>query len=244
VLAEACAALNPGFNHWVVHGTPYVTLKAAMTLDGKIATARGESRWITGASARRHVMELRRRADAILVGVNTVLLDDPSLTVRLPAADERPRLRVVLDSLARTPPGCQLLTDAGRERTVIVVSRAAPAARRRRLAQRGQVWIAPRGSGGLDLRWVLRRLGAYGVTHVLVEGGGQVHAAFLHEHLAHAIAFYYAPKILGGADSRKAVAGAGAACRADLQRLTDVRWRRLGGDLLLTATIRHAADTR
>src|SRR5207248_8016807 len=116
ILGKKCAELNEAFNHWIVKRTPFVTVKAAMTLDGKIATASGESKWITGEKARAHGMELRRGADAILVGINTVLADDPSLTVRGVSAEARvpqtKRLRrVVLDTQARTPLNARIAMD-------------------------------------------------------------------------------------------------------------------------------------
>ncbi len=228
VLATECADLNEAFNHWIVAGTPFVTVKAAMTLDGKIATASGESKWITGPRARNHAMKLRWGADAILAGINTILADDPSLTARTgqarrAAAGGRPLRRIVLDSMARTPLGAKVASDELAGLTTIVVSKAAPRKRVAALQAQVKVLVAPRakaargkaGRGGpapkgLDLAWLLKRLGAEGVTSLLVEGGGEVNASFLLEGLAHRIAFFYAPKILGGRGSRPAVAGPGA----------------------------------
>jgi diaminohydroxyphosphoribosylaminopyrimidine deaminase/5-amino-6-(5-phosphoribosylamino)uracil reductase len=241
VLAEDCSRLNEAFNHWIVHRTPLVTVKAAMTLDGKIATAAGESRWITGPQARAHAMKLRQGADAILVGIRTVLSDDPSLTARASPAGApvlNPRLRrLVLDTRARTPLTARLVTDAHAAWTTLIVGRSAPARRVRALAQRVNVWRAPERAGRIDLRWVLRRLGAEAVTHLLVEGGGEVNASFLLGGWAHRVAFFYAPKILGGRDARKAVAGEGARGWAEILTLREVQWRRLGGDLFLTARV-------
>lgn len=239
VLAEEAAELNAAFNHWIVHRTPLVTVKAAMTLDGKIATASGDSKWITGPAARAHAMRLRLGADAILVGINTVLADDPALTLRLPAARRRPHplRRLILDSRARTPLTAKVVTDAEAEHTTIVVTRDAPARRIAALERRVQVWVAPARRGRIDLRWLLRQLGREHVTSLLVEGGGEVNAAFLLGGLAQRVAFFYAPKILGGRNARKAVAGEGARGWADILQLADIHWRRLGEDLLLTARI-------
>jgi len=249
VLAEECRQLNEAFNHWIVHHTPWVTVKAAMTLDGKIATARGQSKWITGREARAYALRLRRGSDAILVGVNTILADDPRLTVRTSQPNGRERVarplrRVVLDSLARTPPDSKVVSDAHARWTTIVVSRRAPRARVAALAKRVRVLVAPlaRSAGRsrrplIDLRWLLRQLGAEGVTSLLVEGGGEVNASFLLGRLAHRVAFFYAPRVLGGRHARKAVAGAGARRLADAPRLRDVQWRRVGADLLLTARV-------
>lgn len=250
---EASEALNPGFAHWIVHRRPLVTIKAAMTLDGKIAAASGESQWITGAEARRAGMRMRFRNDAVLVGINTVLADDPSLTVRRGARlkEEHPQKRLrrfVLDSLARTPVDAQLCGGHYAALTTIVVGSKAPQAKVARLRKRVAVWQAPSGLGfgetGKDrsgrfpsLKWLLERLGKEGVTSLLVEGGGQVNAAFLEGGFAHRIAFFYAPKILGGSDSRKSVGGAGQSDPAQFLSLADIQWKRVGEDLLLTASL-------
>jgi diaminohydroxyphosphoribosylaminopyrimidine deaminase/5-amino-6-(5-phosphoribosylamino)uracil reductase len=238
-IARACARLNESFNHWIVRGTPFVTVKAAMTLDGKIATANGESKWITGAAARDHGMILRHGHDAILVGVNTVLADNPSLTVRRrPPAGDGPALsrrRIILDSLARTPISANVVSDAQAAATTIVVSRRAPVRRVAALAKKVNVLTAPAAAGKLNLRWLLKRLGTANVTSLLVEGGGEVNASFLLGGLAQRVAFFYAPKILGGRDSRKAVAGDGAKRLREVLQLREVAWQRLGADLFLTA---------
>ncbi|MFN3408917.1 MAG: bifunctional diaminohydroxyphosphoribosylaminopyrimidine deaminase/5-amino-6-(5-phosphoribosylamino)uracil reductase RibD [Limisphaerales bacterium] len=247
VLADEGARLNEAFNHWIVHGTPFVTVKAAMTLDGKIATAEGESKWITGEAARRVGQQLRRESDAILVGVNTILADDPSLTARGPGAPSPARLRrIILDPRARTPLTARVVTDECAGLTTIVVSRRSPARRVAALARRVRVLVAPLARAGrragqasapLDLDWLLRKLGAEQVTRLLVEGGGETNAAFLFGRHTQRVVFFYAPKILGGRKARRAVAGEGAMSRAELLRLTDVRWRRVGNDLMMTAKV-------
>jgi diaminohydroxyphosphoribosylaminopyrimidine deaminase/5-amino-6-(5-phosphoribosylamino)uracil reductase len=248
--------LNEAFNHWIVHRTPFVTVKAAMTLDGKIATASGESKWITGEQARAHGMGLRRASDAILVGINTILADDPSLTARTTNFVrgntqhstfniQHPSLRrLVLDSLARTPLTAKVVSDAHAALTTIVVGKRAPKARVAALAERVHVLVAPTAQSAIrnpqsaiNLRWLLRKLGSENVTSLLVEGGGEVNASFLLQGLAHRVAFFYAPKILGGRDAHKAVAGDGARSLAAAVRLSDLRWRRLGPDLLLEAAV-------
>lgn len=241
VLADEATRLNEVFNHWVMQRTPFVTVKAAMTLDGKIATASGESKWITGPPARAAGMRLRFAADAVLVGINTVLADNPALTVRGPAGRLRkaPR-RIVLDALARTPAESVVASDAFAGRTTVVVSSSAPPARVKRLAQRVQVLTAPVHEGRIDLAWLLAHLGGEGVGSILVEGGGEVNAAFLESGLAQRVAFFYAPKILGGRDARRGVAGAGARSLQDLIELREVVWRRVGEDLLLQARVETA----
>ncbi len=184
VLEDECTQLNEAFNHWIVHSTPFVTVKAAMTLDGKIATATGESKWITSPSARKEAMRLRGGSDAILVGINTVLTDDPALTVRGPGARgwgrrQRPLRRIIMDAMARTPRTAQVTSDGFAPHTTIVVGSKASASRRRALASKVQVWMLPMGKDGFDLRLLLKRLGREPVTSLLVEGGGETVARFI-----------------------------------------------------------------
>ncbi len=249
VLQAECTKLNEAFNHWIVRRTPLVTVKAAMTLDGKIATASGESKWITGEIARAHGRKLRQGNDAILVGVNTIMADDPSLTARAKMADGKWKMgkairRIILDSMARTPLEAKIVSDEFSALTTVVVSRHAPKKRVAALAKRINVLVAPlqrsssrNSRAAIDLGWLLERLGAENVTSLLVEGGGEVNASFLMGGFAQRVAFFYAPKILGGQDARKAVAGDGAKNLAEVLLLREVEWRRLGGDLLLTAGV-------
>ena len=251
ILADECARLNDAFNHWIVRRTPLLTVKAAMTLDGKIATTSGESKWITGEKAREYGMKLRRSSDAILVGVKTILADDPSLTVRnlksgASGHSENPSLRrMVLDSHARTPLTAKVVSDKFAWLTTIVVSQHAPKYRVAKLRERVNVLIAPANKNAspithhpsLDLRWLLRKLGAQNVTSLLVEGGGEVNASFLLGGLAQRVTFFYAPKILGGRAALKSVAGDGAKSLDDVLQLREVRWHKLGEDLLLTAGV-------
>ena len=267
-LANECVKMNEVFNHWIVHRTPFVTVKAAMTLDGKIATARGESKWITGEKARAAGMKLRHGSDAILVGINTILADDPSLTVRngVPVSDpapgrttsngagsktSAPKLRrIVLDSLARTPLRAKVVSDEFAKLTTIVVGKSAPKKRVAALAKQADVLIAPtikveraRNDAPyqqINLRWLMKRLGAENVTSLLVEGGGEVNASFLLEGLAQRVMFFYAPKIMGGRNSLKAVAGGGARNLSEIIQLREIEWRRIGADLLMTARVANS----
>ena len=262
ILRKECERLNEAFNHWIVHNTPWVLVKAAMTLDGKIATASGDSKWITAERARAYGMRLREGADAILVGINTILADDPSLTFRpAPKAGrlqrskpEKVLRRIVLDSYARTPSNAKVVTDKLRSFTTVVVTEAAPKTRVARLARRVRVLVAPtapkagksRASVAVHLPWLLKQLGAEGVTSLLVEGGGEVNASVLLAGLAHRVAFFYAPKVLGGCDARKAVGGRGARGADEMLELEDVEWHRFGPDWLLEARVstRHRVGVR
>ncbi|MBX3732743.1 MAG: bifunctional diaminohydroxyphosphoribosylaminopyrimidine deaminase/5-amino-6-(5-phosphoribosylamino)uracil reductase RibD [Verrucomicrobiae bacterium] len=244
VLGEDAARLNEGFNHWIRRETPWVTLKAAMSLDGRLATRTGESRWVSGERARAHGQRLRRASDAILVGIGTVLADNPALTLRRGGTPVGCRLRVVLDTRARTPADARVVCDAFADRTRIVVGREAPEGRVAALRRRVVVWTAPLRNGHVDLRWVLKRLGRERVTSVLVEGGGEVHAAFLEAGLAHRISWVMAPLVIGGREAPRAVAGDGFATRDRMPGLDAIQWRRLGDDLLLEALVVHAPRRR
>ena len=246
-VARDCARLNEAFNHWIVHRTPLVTVKAGMTLDGKIATAEGESKWITGENARAWGMKLRQGSDAILVGVNTILADNPSLTLRNPKAGKEKRKaesgkrkalrRIILDSCARTPLTARVVSEDPAGLTTIVVGAQASKRRVAALKKRVHVLVDPAKGPGIDPGWLLKTLGAENVTSLLVEGGGEVNASFLMGGWAQRVAFFYAPKILGGRRSRKAVAGEGAESLDAVLQLSEMQWRRLGEDLLLTARV-------
>ncbi len=240
LLAAESARMNEPFDHWIVHRTPFVTVKAAMTLDGKIATADGRSKWITGERSRAHGQRLRRGSDAILVGIGTVLADDPSLTVRSGPGSKAqgPELRrLVLDTRARTPLTAKLVTDGSAGSTTIFVGQRAAKKRVAALSERVRVVVAPEKDGHIDLGWLLPVLGLEGVTSLLVEGGGEVNAAFLLGGFAHRVAFFYAPMVLGGSDALRGVAGEGARSLAEAPTLVATEWRRFGPDLFMTARV-------
>ncbi len=238
VLAADTARLNEAFNHWIVHRTPFVTVKAGTSADGKIATASGESRWITGLRSRAFRMRLRRGADAILVGVNTILRDDPLLTIRRGDTEVgKPLRRIVLDAQARTPSNARVLSEQHDPLTTIVIAESADPKRAGELSRRARVLTAPASEGQIDLGWLLKELGREGVTSLLVEGGGEVNASFLLGGFAHRLVLLYAPLVIGGRGAPGIVGGAGTASLAQAPRLHQVVWRRLGEDLMLTGLI-------
>jgi diaminohydroxyphosphoribosylaminopyrimidine deaminase/5-amino-6-(5-phosphoribosylamino)uracil reductase len=239
VLALECDALNEHWMRFITSGRPFVTLKAAVTLDGKIATRTGDSRWVTGPEARAWVHRLRDRVDAILVGSGTALADDPRLTTRLPRGRGRDPLRVVLDSDLDLPDRLALFR-AGPGRPTLV----AHASRKGRRMGAGVELLACRpGPGGVDLGDLLSRLAARGVTHLLVEGGARVHARFLASGLVDRVAVFVAPKIVGG-DGLSWIGGPGPERMADALRLADVRVERLGDDVLVTGVPATLAKNR
>jgi diaminohydroxyphosphoribosylaminopyrimidine deaminase/5-amino-6-(5-phosphoribosylamino)uracil reductase len=230
--AEA-RALNAGFAKRITQGLPLVTLKLATTLDGRIATASGESRWITGEAARAEAHRLRATHDAVLVGSGTVLADDPELTCRIRGLARMQPLRVVADARLRTPPGARLVTTA-RDVPSFIVTRPghAPAALAPFLAAGAEVLTVARGaSGGLDPRALLAALAARGVTRVLAEGGGGLAAALLGEGLADRLVWFHAPAVIGG-DGLPAIGPLGLARLAERPRYRLVAQRPLGPDMM------------
>jgi diaminohydroxyphosphoribosylaminopyrimidine deaminase / 5-amino-6-(5-phosphoribosylamino)uracil reductase len=241
LLAREASDLNEAFNHWITRRTPFITIKAAMSLDGRIATANGQSKWITGEKARAWGMRLRAAADAVLVGVNTITSDDPSLTVRLPRFNDKPLRRIILDPRARSPVKARVFTDSNAHLTTLVVTDAAPKRRLAALAAKVRVVEAPARNGLIDLRWLARKLGRENVTNLLVDGGGETNAFFLEAGLAHRIAFFYAPMVLGGRTAPRTVGGEGVPRLRHGIKLRDATWRHLGTDLLLTARVNPTA---
>ncbi len=235
VLESACREQHRGFLSVQERGRPFVVLKLAASLDGRIATAAGESRWITGPAARDAVHRLRARADAVGVGSGTALADDPELTARRGARLLASPTRVLFDSGLRLPPRARLYRADGARR-IAVCTRAAPLRRRRALEALGVelIRVAPRG-GHADLGRALPALARAGVCELLVEGGGGLAAALLAAGLVDELHWFSAPRLLG-AEARPALADLGLARLADAPRLSIRKLRRVGADLWLVAT--------
>ena len=242
VLEAECREQHRGFNSVQERGWPFVGLKLAATLDGRLATASGESRWITGPEARRHVHRLRDRADAVMVGSTTARVDDPSLTVRRGERVRRCPVRVVVDSRLRLPAASRLASDPWRERTWVLTSRGAPATRRRALQRAGVRLLdvalarARADRGHLNLVDALRALALAGLTEVLVEGGGGLASALLRAGLVDEVHWYTAPALLGG-DARAALGPLRIEHLAGKVRVRVRGVRRMGEDLYVHGMI-------
>jgi len=231
VLAAEAARLNAGFLRRITRGLPFVTLKLATTLDGRIATATGDSRWITGAEARRHVHLLRLTHDAVMVGSGTALADDPDLTVRDLGGRHQP-VRVVLDSALRHSPDSRLGRSARVAPVWMVHGPDAPAAARAAWVAAGAELIETDvADGHLSPRAALQALAARGLTRILCEGGGQLAAALVAEGLAGDLALYSAGALIG-AEGRAALGPLGLHKLAEAPRLTLRETRLLGQDVL------------
>jgi diaminohydroxyphosphoribosylaminopyrimidine deaminase / 5-amino-6-(5-phosphoribosylamino)uracil reductase len=238
VVTSLCAAeaaeLNAGFFTRIKQGRPLVSLKLATSLDGRIATRAGDSKWITGEAARRRAHLLRTTHDAILVGTGTALADDPELTCRLPGLTERSPVRVALDRALRLPAISKLLATTRDVPTWIVTAAGGDAARRGVLQQTGAELIdVPTASGHLDLRATLSALGARGITRLLVEGGGTLSASFLQQDLVDRVYWFRAPAVIGG-DGLPAAQAFGVERLADAKRFERIDTEIVGTDVVET----------
>ena len=236
-MREACDALNPVFFHYITTKTPYVVLKFAMTLDGKIATRTGASKWITGEAARNHVHQLRGRYAGILAGIGTVLEDDPMLNCRIDGAHQP--LRIILDSHLRIPMGSRLVRSAKEYPLLIVCNesnrdREEGTSRIQKLEEAGaKVWTLPEKNGHPDLNVLMQRLGEEKIDSVLIEGGGTVNEAVLKAHIVHHVYAYIAPKIFGGEDAKTPVEGSGIRLPQECANLRLAKITVLLNDMLL-----------
>lgn len=232
VLAEEARELNAGFFMRLREGRPLVTLKLATTLDGRIAVRTGESRWITGEVARAWGHGLRARSDAILVGLNTALADDPELTCRLPGLSDRSPARVVLDSRLRLSLTAKLVRTAGTVPTLLLALPGGDKARSHAFRDAGVevVEVPPDAEGVLDVGAALRALGDRGLTRLLVEGGARVAGSLLRARLVDRLEWFRAPCVMGG-DGLAAVVGFGVDALADAPGFVRLSTRRAGLDL-------------
>ncbi|MCR5757980.1 MAG: bifunctional diaminohydroxyphosphoribosylaminopyrimidine deaminase/5-amino-6-(5-phosphoribosylamino)uracil reductase RibD [Selenomonas sp.] len=238
VLEAEARQLNEVFLKWICTQKPFVVLKTAMSLDGKIATATGKSQWITGEAARQKGHEFRDIYDSILVGIGTVLADDPSLTTRLPQGRGKNPLRIVVDSQGRTPLTAKVLTD-GQAKTIIAVAAAAPAQRVKALQEAGaEVLVAGKGDK-VDLTLLMEMLGEREISSVYVEGGGTVNFSLLQAGLVDKVHAFIAPKLLGGRQALTPVEGEGFAELQDAVPLERLTTEPIGEDILLTGYVKR-----
>ncbi len=242
-LQHEAAKLNEIYVHWVKTGRPFVILKSAMTLDGKIATAKGESKWITGPKAREHVHQLRSQVDVIAVGVNTVLKDDPQLTVRLSAKkgqskNSRQPVRMVFDSRLRIPLTAYVLQGIQQSPTAIATTKMASHNKIEQLRSMNiEVLVLPQKRTHVSIRRCLQELGSMGITSLMVEGGSELNASFLREGLVNQIYLYVAPMLLGGQDAKGLLGGFSPKHLGEKVAVSNLHLQSLGDDVLITGDL-------
>ena len=234
VLEGECKACNAVFFHYIQTKTPFVVLKYAMTLDGKIAACTGHSRWVTGETARAHVHETRNWLSAILVGVGTVLADDPLLTCRMEGG--RNPVRIVCDSHLRTPLTSQLIRTAKEAPTLLAAVERGETAEE--LEEAGaEILLCKEKEGKVDLADLMTKLGARGIDSVLLEGGGELAFSALEAGVVHRVQAYISPKLVGGRTAKTPLGGAGFPTMDRAVRLEHLTLTRLGDDILMEGDV-------
>ncbi len=242
VLEDECRRLNEIFFSYITRRRPFVILKSAMTLDGKIATHSGDSRWVTGAESRAFVHTLRQRCAAVMTGIGTVLADDPSLTTRIEGAKTRDALRVIVDSRGRTPLSSRILTQKSDAKTLIALTQAAPAESITALEKAGaKVLVLPEQKGRVDLAALMGELYKMQIDSVLLEGGSTLNYAALEAGIVDKVLFFIAPKILGGENAKTPVGGEGVAYMKDAIEVYSLSCHNFSGDLLVEGYLRKEA---
>lgn len=236
---DACRELIAPFAWHITSGLPFTVYKAAMTLDGQLATCAGDSRWVSCADSRQRVHQLRDQVDAIMIGVQTILADNPQLTTRLDQGGRDP-LRVVVDSHLRIPLESRILTQPSAARTLVATTTLAPAAKLVALEKlNAEVLVLPVVEGRVSLCALWQELGRRSVQHLLLEGGRTLASAALHARLINSIQVYIAPKLLGGEGLSGLFAGEGSSLMDDAIPLENLRVESVGADLLLTAEVKR-----
>jgi len=229
---EEAAALNRPFIKSVTRKLPFVTVKIAESLDGKIATRTGDSRWITGEDSRRYVHKLRGMADAVMVGAHTAAKDDPLLLCGIKGA--RQPARIIVDSGLKTPPGLKIFRTSSVSPVILAATGAASLARAKRYQKKGaRVLFLRAKCGRVDLKDLFRKLAGMGIIDVLVEGGGTLIANIVEERLADRFLFFIAPKIIGGAAAVTSVEGKGVARIRQAVTFSEIAVKKFKKDILI-----------
>jgi len=236
LMEQECRRLIGPFLRHVTTGLPLVTVKSALTLDGKTATAMGDSKWITGEAARRHVHQLRSESDALMVGVETVLADDPQLTCRLPRGGMDP-LRIIVDSRLRTPLAAQVFRVESKATTLIASLEQDEGRFSAYRALGAELLSCREERGRVDLGHLLAQLGNRGVQSVLVESGGELAGALLRQGLIDRLVLFYGPRLVGG-EGRSPFAGVGVERMSESIRVQEIKVRRFGDDVMVSGYLR------
>ncbi len=234
ICKDEASRLNEVFVKHIQTGRPFVIVKCAATLDGRIATRTGDSKWVSGAESRRFVHRLRHAAGGIMVGIETIRQDDPSLTTRLDDMKGTDPIRIILDthlSISETAKVLHLDSDAN---TILVTGESVSAEKKRRIeSRRAKVMPSPLKAGQIDLDLLMERLGAIGITSLLIEGGGRVIASAFQAGIVDKIHFFYAPKILGGDDGVPICKGPGPTLMSESLQIEEMNVGRFGEDVMI-----------
>jgi diaminohydroxyphosphoribosylaminopyrimidine deaminase/5-amino-6-(5-phosphoribosylamino)uracil reductase len=238
IMDSEAQKLNEVFIKYIKTRLPFVILKVAQSLDGKIATAKYESKWITGEVARGYVQKLRHQYDAILVGINTVLIDNPSLTARV--ENGKDPIRVIVDSTLKIPIDAKVLTQQSAAQTIIATTEHADKERIKALHKRNaSVLTVNKGeNGGVDLRELMVELGRREITSVLIEGGSRINASAFQSNIVDKVVFFIAPMIMGGQDSLSTVGGPSPSALRHALKLTDMTVTKAGDDLMVEGYVK------
>jgi diaminohydroxyphosphoribosylaminopyrimidine deaminase/5-amino-6-(5-phosphoribosylamino)uracil reductase len=237
ILEGECRRLIAPFARHVATGRPLVILKAGATLDGRTATSTGESQWITGEASREEVHRLRNRVDADMVGIGTVLADNPRLTTRFPEGGRDP-VRIVVDARLQVPEDAAVLGDDSTAPTILATTARAPRDKSARLEARGiQILQVPEDRGRVDLAALMREVGRLGIQSLLLEGGGTLNGALLAAGLVDRVMLFFAPLLFGGDDGKGIFAGHGVTRLTEGWRLTDIRLSRFDEDILVEGEV-------
>jgi diaminohydroxyphosphoribosylaminopyrimidine deaminase/5-amino-6-(5-phosphoribosylamino)uracil reductase len=231
IFEEEARKLNEFFIKYITTKLPFVILKTAMTLDGKIATYSGKSKWITSEESRNRVHQIRNEVDAILVGIGTVIKDDPSLTTRIP--DGRDAIRIILDSHAKIPLNAKVLNLKSHAKTIVAVTSSAPEDKISQIKQKAEVIIIPEKDGRVNIYELMKKLGEMEITSVMIEGGAEVNASALKASVIDKVMFFIAPKILGGKDALSPIGGIGVDDPSEAIKLKDISIEQVGEDILI-----------
>ncbi|MEE4352019.1 MAG: bifunctional diaminohydroxyphosphoribosylaminopyrimidine deaminase/5-amino-6-(5-phosphoribosylamino)uracil reductase RibD [Desulfatiglans sp.] len=234
VLEEDCRRLNEAFIKYIVTGRPFAILKSALTLDGWMGTKTGDSKWISNEKSRQFVHRLRDRTDALLVGVGTVLADNPSLTTRLSRGRGKDPIRVIVDTHLRTPLEAKVLNHDSPEKTLLAVGADVDPFKLESVLKKGvSIVVCPVKSNRIDLNALMEKLGAMSITSLLVEAGGSINGSMLREKLIDKLYLFKAPKVLGGDDGMPMAGGPGPANMDECLTLKNIRTRRFMDDILI-----------
>jgi diaminohydroxyphosphoribosylaminopyrimidine deaminase/5-amino-6-(5-phosphoribosylamino)uracil reductase len=239
VMEKGCTRINEVYLTNIIQKRPFVFLKLAMSMDGRIATRTGHSRWITSEMSRRRVHRLRDRVSAIMVGVETILADDPLLTTRLPETRGHDAIRVIADSRLRTPMNAAVFNNESQAGVILATAKNPPSEKKASLEKQGAKVIVTSGQGKVNLKELFKKLYTIGVTSVLIEGGAGLAWGALDEGVVDRCLFFYAPIIIGGVSAPSGIGGMGISRLEEAPRLVDVKAFRVGPDILLNGRVAY-----